>query len=118
MDPAEIDEELAKSLRRARRKPQYFALIARGPNCRKLFVSRRRLPDPAVRAAKKECGGLVVYRGMCFGDGAAYMVFQVSGKEPSIVVMKFRRFIRERTGLNLMPRFEVLGDDAESDGEE
>ena len=112
MDPSEIDEELAESLRRARRKPQHFVLIARGPNCLKLLVGRRPLRGAAVREAKKECGGLVVYCGMCFGDGVSGMVFQVSGKEPAIAVMKFKKFILERTGLNLMPRFEVLGDDA------
>ena len=118
MDPSEIDEELTESLRRARRKPQHFALIARGPNCLKLLVSRRPIRGGAVRQAKKDCGGLVIYGGMCFGDGGPDMVFQVHGKEPTIPVMKFKRFILERTGLNIMPRFEEIGEDTESDSEE
>ena len=116
MSDSEIDEELLKLLKQARSKPRNFALVAKGTNCLKLIVSRRPIRDNLVVQAKKESGGNKAYRGICVGAGGMDMVFQVADEEePSIPLPKFKRFIADRTGLALKPRFETKADTAEID---
>src|SRR5688500_12282612 len=104
-----IDYELTKGLQQAKRKPQNFALIAKGANCLRLFVSRKPITGGLIQEDKKECQGNVVVRGVCVGGGGPDIVFQVP-VACSIAAPKLKRFIADQTGLSLKPEFQVVSD--------
>jgi hypothetical protein len=104
----DVDIGLAKQLRAALRKPRKFALVARGVEPLKLFVQKKPLKMCELKAAKSELGGKQIIQGICQGDGGKEIVFQVEGREPRIRPTTFRKFIIERCGLALAPRFEVV----------
>jgi hypothetical protein len=104
----DIENDLAKKLRKALKQPRNFALIARGAVPLKLFVQKKALKRTELKAAKKELEGKQIIQGICQGDGGKDMVFQVEGREPRIRLTTFRKFIAVQCGLKLVPRFEVV----------
>jgi hypothetical protein len=70
----ELDEELAKELHVAKKKPRNFAIIAKGTNVLKLLVDKKPIKEGASVKAKKACQGNAVVT----GDGPD-LVFQVVG---------------------------------------
>ena len=110
-DDETIDEDLTKGLRQARSKPRHFALIARGRNCLKLFVSKKTLRQSDLIKAKVEYKAKKIYRGICFGAQGLEMVFEFEDKDPTVGESQLKRFITEHAGMPLKPRFEsVRGD--------
>lgn len=102
-----IDAELQAELKKALRKQRNYAIVAKGPLVLKLVVQKLPIKPGPLKAAKRECGGNQVLVGTCLGDGGKDIVFQVEEKEPAISESRLRKFISERTGLQLQPRFEV-----------
>lgn len=106
--PDDIDTDLAKKLRKALKQPRNFAIIARGVEPLKLFVQKKPLKISELKAAKSELGGKQIIQGICQGDGGKEIVFKVEEREPRIRPTTFRKFIAEKSGLTLTPRFEVV----------
>lgn len=104
-DP-EMDKELAKSLTVAKKKPRNFAIIAKGLNVLRLIIDKKPIKDGAVQAAKKECQGNAVTRGVVVGDGAE-LVFKVV-EETKVNPLKLREFIDASSGLKVKARIEVV----------
>lgn len=116
MADIEIDKDLMKSLRLARKRPRNFAIIAKGLTCLKLIVSKRRIKDGDLIKAKKEYHGNAIVRGLVTGGDGPELVFQVT-EEVSLLEAKFKLFIKEHTGLPWKPRFAVVLTQQEVDDE-
>jgi hypothetical protein len=114
----EIDEELLLGIRQARRKPRNFAIIAKGPEVLHVLISRKPIRTGAAQAAKRAFHGNAVYVGACYGGDGNEFIFEVVGEEPLIPEVKLKRFLVERTGLPLKPRFVVTAEIGEIDDEE
>ena len=119
MSRGEVDDDLAKGLQQAKKKPRNFVIIAKGANVLKLLVDKKPIRDGAVTKAKKECQGNVVIKGVVGGGDGPELVFQVA-EEPSLSEVKLRGFITDQTKLSVKPRFEVTKDlrEVDEDGDE
>lgn len=106
MSESGIDKELAVALQGARKKPQNFAIVAKGSNCVKLFVSKKTLKEKELNEAKKKYQATTIIRGVVRGDGSD-LVFQVL-ELPSLQDAKVRTFIKDESGLVVKARFEVV----------
>lgn len=103
-----IDKDLYDGLQQARKKkPRYFALIAKGADVVGLIVQKKVINDGAAQKAKSESKGTLVIQGVCCGEGAD-LKFEVEGKEPSIQPKKIKDFIEEQTDLTLKPYWSVV----------
>jgi hypothetical protein len=98
--PDVADEELAKGLRDARKKPRYFAAIIKGTSVLKLVV-RKKVIKPAESVVQ-----LI--------DGEH--VFQSLEEPPEIKLQPLKDYISEQTELKLKPRFDVVKSLSEVDG--
>jgi hypothetical protein len=107
------EEDLAKWLQEAKKKPRNFAIIAKGANVLQVIVDKRPIKDGALMKAKKEFQGNAVVKGVVVGDGPE-LTFQVQ-EETSLSDVKLKKFIVDATGLNLKPRFQVVTDLQEVD---
>jgi len=106
----ERDEErgdLKAALMQARKKPRYFAIIAKGPEVLALMVRKKQFTDSLLRAERREEGGKQVVEGICQGEGGTNLVFKVEGTAPKIKKSVLRKFISDETGLTLKPRFQL-----------
>ena len=103
-----IDKDLYDGLQQARKKkPRYFALIAKGPDVVGLIVQRKAINDGLAQKAKSETKGNLVIQGVCHGEGVE-LNFEVVGAEPSILPKKIKDFIDERTELALKAQWVVV----------
>jgi hypothetical protein len=103
-----IDEDLYNGLQQARKKkPRYFALIAKGVEVVGLIVQKKVINSGVAQKAKAESKGNLVIQGICQGEGVE-LRFEVVGSEPSIAPKKIKDFIEERTELSLKPQWAVV----------
>ncbi len=116
MAAEELNEELAKSLQLAKKKPCNFAIVGKGANVLALLVEKKPIKDGALLKTKKEVQGNVVVKGVVRWDAAEF-VFQVA-EEPGIGEVKLRKFITEETKLTAKARFEVVPNLQEVDDQE
>jgi hypothetical protein len=100
-------EDLKTALAQARRKPRYFAIIAKGIEVLAMIAQKRPIRPGTVRQLRREKGGKQIIEGICEGDGGTSLVFKVNGEAPKIKKSTLRKFIAEETGLTLKPRFQT-----------
>lgn len=111
----ELDEledervDLKTALTQARKKPRYFAIIAKGPEVLSLMVQKKPLRDSLLRSERREEGGKQVIQGICEGEGGTSLVFKVEGTAPKVKKSALRKYISDETGLMLKPRFDTPG---------
>jgi hypothetical protein len=103
-----IDKDLADGLQQARKKkPRYFAVIAKGPDVVGMIVQKKVINAGLVQKAKAEAKGNLIIEGVCRGEGVE-LIFEVVGEEPSILPKKIKDFIAERTELTLKAQWSVV----------
>src|SRR5262245_22396482 len=103
-----IDKDLYDGLQQARKKkPRYFALIAKGPDVVGLIVQKKAITDSLAQKTKSESKGNLIIQGVCRGEGVD-LTFEVLGAEPSILPTKIKAFIDEQTELQLKPQWLVV----------
>jgi hypothetical protein len=107
-------EDLKSALTRARKKPRYFAIIAKGPEVLSLMVQKKPFRESVLRYERREEGGKQIIEGVCQGERGSDLVFKVEGGLPKIKKSSLRKFISDETGLMLKPRFisDAAGDSA------
>ncbi len=106
MPADDVDEELAKAVVVAKKKPRNFALFSKGANVLKLLLSKKPIKDEAILKTKKDVQANTILRGVVQGEGAD-LVFQVL-EEPSVAEAKLKKFLSESTGLMLKPCFKIV----------
>ncbi len=99
--------DLKTALVQARKKPRFFAIIAKGPEVLSLMVQKKPLRDGMLRSERREEGGKQIVQGTCQGEGGTTLVFKVEGNPPKIKKSSLRKFISDETGLMLKPRFDI-----------
>jgi hypothetical protein len=99
-------EDLKTALAQARRKPRYFAIIAKGVEVLAMIAQKRPIRPGTVRQLRRDKGGKQIIEGVCEGDGGSSLVFKVAGAAPKIKKSALRKFIADETGLMLKPRFQ------------
>jgi hypothetical protein len=97
---AEIDTQLAASLKQAKGKPMSFAFVAKGPADGKLLVSRGKVAAKQVTEAKAKLGGGTLWRGRCVGDEGS-LVFEVPKPPPPTLAAQLKKVISRDAGLTL-----------------
>jgi hypothetical protein len=100
-------DDLKAALVQAKKKPRFFAIIAKGPEVLSLMVQKKPLRDGMLRSERREEGGKQIVQGTCQGEGGATLVFKVEGNPPKIKKSSLRKFISDETGLMLKPRFDI-----------
>ncbi|MDX1945893.1 MAG: hypothetical protein SFU86_10890 [Pirellulaceae bacterium] len=106
-DAIEIDEELKEGVQQARKKPRFYALVAKGPEVVGLIVQKKIISAGVAQKAKSEFKGNLVVQGVCVGDGPI-LKFEVLEAEPSINTKKIKEFISERTEITTKPEWSVV----------
>ncbi len=100
-------DDLKTALVQAKKKPRFFAIIAKGPEVLSLMVQKKPLRDGMLRSERREEGGKQIVQGTCQGEGGTTLVFKVEGTPPKIKKSSLRKFISDETGLMLKPRFDI-----------
>ena len=113
----DIDKVLVKALQMAMNKPQNFVAIAKGSSIAKLLVDRRPIPQGAVKAAKDECHGNTIIKGVVSCGPNRELVFAVNAK-PAVADDKLRKYINDEARLAVKARFEVVAQTPEVDDQE
>jgi hypothetical protein len=91
----------------ARLKSRNFAIVASGTKCLKLMVSKMKIKDSELLAAKTQYKGNAVYKGVVTGGTGNELVFQVL-EDANLDTAKFKTFIKENAGLELKPVFQTV----------
>src|SRR5262245_3656126 len=108
MSQGVLDAELAKGLKRAKTRPQNFALVTKSSTPLALIVSGKPIKPEAILEVKKAVKGLDSIKGICQGEGGLSIVFRVVGLLPSVKNQQFKELLTEQTGTAYKPRFEVV----------
>lgn len=101
------DKDFAKQVQEAKKKPRNFAIIAKGPNCLKILLSKKPIKQSDILAAKTVLKGNAVITGVCVGEVGGGLVFRVL-EEPSVTRQKLKDSIKNESKLTLNARFEVV----------
>lgn len=109
------NEPLEQALRQCKGKKMYFAFIPKGAEGQ-LIVSKKKVPEKDVAAARKEIGGGNPVRGKCFGP-VADLVFQVAKEQPGTFKNALKLVAKRETGLTIVPNVQVAVD-AETEEQE
>jgi hypothetical protein len=104
----EAAEDLAASLKQAKRQPRFFAIIANGKEVVSLLIRKKPLRDAVVKRARRDEGGKQTYQGICEGSSGSILVFKFSGGLPKFKPGRLRQFIAETTGIMVKPEFSQL----------
>ena len=107
VEPVTIDEDLKEGIQQARKKPRFYALIAKGSEVVGLIVQKKAISAGVAQNAKGEFKGNLVIQGVCQGDGPQ-LNFEVLDAEPSINPKKIKTFIDEKTELSIKPQWVVV----------
>lgn len=103
-----VDKDLYDGLQQARKKkPRYYAVIAKGPEVVGLIVQKKVISDGLVQKTKSECKGNLVIQGVCIGEGVE-LKFEVVGEIPTLLPKKLKDFIDEKTELALKPQWATV----------
>src|ERR1700692_3383050 len=115
---AGVDAKLADSLKHAKTTPMSFVFVAKG-NEGKLLVDKKKVSPKDADAAKKACGGGIIYKGRCQGEEAK-MVFHVGIEVPPNLAALTKKIIKQDAGLMLDVEYRFAADLAaeESQAEE
>lgn len=104
----EVDKELYDGLQQARKKkPRYFAVIAKGTDVVGMIVQKKAINDGLAQKKKSECKGTLVIKGICIGEGVE-LKLEVLDAEPSLAAKKVKDFISETTDLTLKASWSVV----------
>ena len=95
----DIDSELLANLRQAKKKPMFFAFIAKGGEG-KLLVDKKKIPKKDIAEAKKACGGGIIYSGNCL-DEEGTLVFETKKDPPGNLAAAIKKTIKSDAGLTM-----------------
>ncbi len=105
-----IDEELVKQLKMAKRKPRYFLLVAKSAKVGKLLVSKKKIKPKQIKELKDEAKCKKVFVGTCKGEGGNNVIFELTEEGPPNGDKLLKKLIREDAGLKMMPQIRVVTD--------
>src|ERR1043165_8239007 len=88
--------ELASALKQAKKKPMFFAFIAKGTDG-VLMVDKKKIPQKEIAAAKKEGGGGTIFTGRC-QDEEGTLVFEVAKDPPGPLSGQLKKIIKRDSG--------------------
>jgi hypothetical protein len=103
------DATLAAALKQAKSKKMFFAFVGKGTDG-KLIVSRTKIPQKEIAAAKKETGSSLAVTGKCFGDGSNRMVFLVVKPPAATLAAAIKKVVHRDAGVIVVPDVQVASD--------
>lgn len=131
MADTKLDKSLVEGLKLARKrdaaKPCFFTLIVKSASEGVLLVDKKKIPVKKVAELKKESGGTVIVKGLCFAE-AENLVFETAKPPAPNWTPLTKRLAKESAGLAIVPVFrqgrddeavpESAGDNIETTGRE
>ena len=105
---ADVDSDLASSLRQAKSKPMFFVFVAKGTEG-KLLVDKKKISPKGASDAKKECGGGTVYQGRCQGEEGK-LVFEIGKEPPPSLSALTKKIIKRDAGLTFDVEYRFAAD--------
>ncbi len=102
------DEELAQSLREARKMPRCFALVMRGTDVLKLAVRKRPFRPAELAELRTEFKGNCCFSGVVRQVEAGELLFESLEEPPEVKLLKFKEHVLEQTRLRITPRFQQV----------
>ena len=105
---ADVDTNLAASLRQAKTKPMFFIFVAKGTEG-KLLVDKKKISPKAASDARKECGGGTIFKGRCQGEEGK-LVFEVGKEIPATLSALTKKIIKKDAGLTFEVEYRFAAD--------